>query len=214
MAVAVRGESREKSLAREEYFGPGYFALPQLTSQAQQVHDIFSMRPESILEIGPGNGFVSTFLRMAGFDVTTADINPALEPDICAPLAEIPAHLNGRRFDLVVCCEVLEHMPFEQFEANVRAMREIGDRLYMTLPNYKKAFGIGGFLRLPRISRPIGWYLSVRQNRPLTDQHFWEVGYRRECSLAAVTSVLRRHYGKVSTERYPLNAYHQAFFAE
>lgn len=213
--MLTRGENREKSLARDEYFNDGYFALPQLISQSQQIHDIRAMCPKNVLEVGPGNGFVSTFLRRAGFDVMTADINPALEPDICAPLAEIPQHLDGRRFDLVVCCEVLEHMPFEQFEPNIKTLRSLGDRLYMTLPNYKKAFGIGGLLRLPRIPyKAFSWYFTFRQNRKLTDQHFWEVDYSPECRISEIVSILKRHYPSVKTERYALNAYHQAFVAQ
>lgn len=213
--MLARGEDREKSVPRVEYFNDGYFEISQLLSMTQQIHDIHALRPASVLEIGPGNGFVSTFLRRAGIEVVTADINPALEPDICAPLSEIPRHLNGRRFDLVVCCEVLEHMPFEQFEDNVKTMRSIGDRLYMTLPNYKKAFGLGGLIRLPRIAhKPFGWYFTYRQNRKLTDQHFWEVDYSRECRLSAIVSILKRHYPSVTTERYPFNAYHQAFVAK
>lgn len=213
--MLARGESREKSVAREEYFSAGYFAHAQLLSLSQQIHDIYALQPTSILEIGPGNGFVSTYLRRAGFEVVTADINPALEPDICAPLSEIPQHLNGRRFDLVVCCEVLEHMPFEQFEPNIKTLRTLGDRLYMTLPNYRKAFGIGGLLRLPRMPhKAFSWYFTFRQKRKLTDQHFWEVDYSPECRLPEIVSILKRHYPSVVTERYALNAYHQAFVAK
>lgn len=215
VAVSVRGEDRERSLARSEYFVDQYFSLPTLFSQAQQIHGIHAMRPKSILEIGPGNGLVSSFLKRSGIDVVTADINPALEPDICAPLSEIPTHLKGRRFDLVVSCEVLEHMPFDQFEDNVKTMKAIGDRLYMTLPNYRKSFGFGGLLRMPRTSaRPFGFYVSIRQDRKLTDQHFWEIGYSSKCSLKNVVSILSRYYAQVRTERYALNAYHQAFMAQ
>lgn len=213
--MSERGENREKSLELKEYFADQYFSIPTLFSQAFQINGIHKMNPRSVLEIGPGNGLVSSFLRRSGIDVTTADINPALEPDICAPLSEIPQHLSGRRFDVVVCCEVLEHMPFEQFEANIKTMQSIGDRLYMTLPNYKKAFGIGALLRLPRIrAKPFGWYFTYRQNRKLTDQHFWEIDYSPECRLPEIVSLLKRHYPSVRTERYALNAYHQAFVAQ
>ncbi len=40
-----------------------------------------SMRPASDIEIQLGNGFF-TFLRRAGMTVVTANMNPALEPDV------------------------------------------------------------------------------------------------------------------------------------
>jgi hypothetical protein len=39
------------------------------------------MRPASDIEIQLGNGFF-TFLRRAGMTVVTANMNPALEPDV------------------------------------------------------------------------------------------------------------------------------------
>lgn len=211
----LKGEAREKSLPLDVYFSGNYFSLPTLFSLSQQIHGIHAMKPKSILEIGPGNGLVSSFLKRSGVDVVTVDINPALEPDICAPLSEIRQHLDGRRFDMVVCCEVLEHMPFEQFEGNVQTMREIGDRLFMTLPNYRKSFGFGGIVRLPmRPAKPFGMYLTYWRNRKLADEHFWEIGYSKECSLGALMTILRRYYNNIETKKFEMNAYHQAFTAQ
>jgi protein-L-isoaspartate O-methyltransferase len=62
----------------------------------QKIHEIDKLKPKDILEIGLGDGFVSSFLKRAGYDVTTVDINPALEPDICAPLDQMSNHLRAR----------------------------------------------------------------------------------------------------------------------
>ena len=213
-SASSRGAERERSLKRLEYFSDHYFSMVQLTSQAQQVHDIHSLAPRDVLEIGIGNGFTSSFLRMSGYDVTTADINGDLQPDYVAPLGDLPSLLKGRQFDLVVCCEVLEHMPWSEFEKSIATMRQLSDRLYLTLPNYAKFFGFSGFLDIPRIRRlmNVGAYLPIP--RKISPEHFWEIGTSRETSARAIKKILRRHYPKVRDYSYRLNRYHHAFVCE
>lgn len=212
MNQALRGQAREQSLPREAYFSDGYFALPQLCSLSQQLHGIHAMRPTDILEIGIGNGFTSSFLKRAGYDVTTVDINPALEPDICAPLDEVAGHVSGRRFDLVVCCEVLEHMPLEQLRPSLDALAKLGSRLFMTLPNYHAPIGFGGFLRLPKIApKLLSLTVDLPRRRALEKEHFWEVGSSRETSKSALVKMLRDRYASVEVQKFALAPYHIAF---
>jgi SAM-dependent methyltransferase len=216
MTSEARGADRETTLDRGAYFSDKYFSLPQMGSFSHQINAIHARKPKNILEIGIGNGFTSTLLRHAGYDVVTADINPNLEPDICAPLAEISEHLKDRRFDLVVCCEVLEHMPLEELEANIGYLRQAGDRLFLTLPNYRRSFGIGGLLKLPgRIAFPFRCHIELPLKKKLHESaHFWEVGSQRECTRRAIVDLLRRSYTQVSSGTFALNPYHIYFNAE
>ena len=211
-APIIRGQAREASLARDRYYSDGYFALPQLCSLSHQISEIHALRPADILEIGIGNGFTSSFLRRAGYSVTTADINPALEADICAPLSQVGDHVGGRIFDLVVCCEVLEHMPLEEFIPSLDALKGLGRRLFLTLPNYSASIGLCGFIRLPRLSRKaINMTFDVRRKKTLDQEHFWEVGSRTETSKRTIASELRLRYPSVQVRKFALNPYHIAF---
>jgi SAM-dependent methyltransferase len=212
---AEKGEERETSLERSAYFSDNYFSLKQLCSFVHQIHDIHQLRPKSVLEIGIGNGFTSTFLKRAGYDVTTNDINPSLEPDICCPLSELAQRLSGRSFDLVVCCEVLEHMPFEDFEPNLRTLRSLGNRLYLTLPNHKALLGFAWLPRLPKVpSIQVGsLYCEIPVARPLQAMHYWEVGSADFTSRKSIANRLRNYYSSVTSRRYALNPYHVMFYA-
>lgn len=212
--MATRGETREAQLPQSRYFSDEYFRLEQLCSFAHQISDIHRLAPSSIIEVGIGNGFVSSFLRQAGYRVVTADINADLKPDICVSIHGLVAALGARRFDLVVCCEVLEHLPFAQFVESVQILRTIGSRLYLTLPVYRKPYGFGGFLRLPKFRRSLNFHLSAPW-RParLTPEHFWEVGSSPETTQRQILQVLRAHYRQVRTHAYPLNPAHRAFIA-
>lgn len=207
-----KGKQRERNLQKSAYFNENYFALPQLFSFAQQIHDIHNMKPENILEIGIGNGFTSTYMKRAGFNVTTVDINPELQPDICCPIDELPSYIKESRFDLVVCCEVLEHMPFEEFEKNIAIINSIGNRLYMTLPNHKKVFGFAGIIRIPKFPEVfIKKQFEMKNENPLSVEHFWEVDSSSKSSKSEIISILKRSYNSIKHDKYGLNPYHIAF---
>lgn len=209
MNASARGSDREHDLSRDVYFSDFYFSMPQLCSFAHQLNLIHAMRPTSAIEIGLGNGFVSTYLRRAGVPVITADINPSLAPDICAPLAEVRAHMDQPQ-DLVICCEVLEHMPLNEIDANLDHLRDLGARLFLTLPNSRKTWGFSGFAFLPKVGvRLFDLNFDIPWRRPIAGgPHFWEVGHSSDCSRAAIVRRLRRRYATVHSGRFTLNPYH------
>ncbi len=215
MSSPIKGSERESQMARQEYFTDLYFSLPQLCSFAQQLNFIHSMRPTSAIEIGLGNGFVSSFLTRSGLPVVTADINPALKPDICAPLAEVRNHIEGPK-DLVICCEVLEHMPLDEFDANLDYLRGLGNRLFLTLPNSKRSWGFAGFASLPKLGfKQIDLNMEVPYKRNLDNSpHFWEVGYTSDCTRKSIIKRLRTRYTTVKSGRFLLNPYHTWFTCE
>ncbi len=215
MTLNTRGTERERDLSRDVYFSDSYFSMPQLCSFAHQLNFIHSMRPTSAIEIGLGNGFVSTYLRRAGLPIITADINPALEPDICAPLAEVRSHIE-QPADVVICCEVLEHMPLEDLDANLDHLRSLGDRLFLTLPNSYRAWGVSGLTFLPKLG---GRLFDLNFNFPSKHTlaggpHFWEVGHSPACSRKAIVNRLRQRYPTVRSGRFALNPYHMWFICE
>jgi hypothetical protein len=209
---SVRGVNREAGLGRNAYFSEGYFSLKQLCSFAHQINHIHALRPRRMLEVGMGNGFVSTYLRNAGVSVITADINPSLLPDFCCNLTDLPSMLN-EKFDLVSCCEVLEHMPWDQFENNIKTIRKYSNTLFLTLPYGRRRLGLGGFIGIPLLSRrSISVYIDapfLKKNLP--SEHYWEINYSRETSIRNILAILRRYYPKVRTGCFDLNPCHQFF---
>jgi len=215
MSQPTRGAERERNLTRQAYFTSDYFSMPILCSFAHQLNFIHGMQPTSAIEIGVGNGFVSTYLRRSGLNITTVDINPALEPDICAPLSEVREKIE-QPVDLVICCEVLEHMPLAELDENLDHLQSLGNRLFLTLPNSHKTYGVAGLWYLPKLGfRVFDWIFNSPSKRKLDGTpHFWEVGYQSECTRKAIVNRLKKRYDKVSSGRFALNPYHIWFIAE
>jgi hypothetical protein len=211
-----RGEQFEASLPRTDYFSEGYFDIRQLMAQMMQIKYIHDLKPRSIIEIGIGNGLTSTFIRNSGIDILTADINPNLNPDICCPISEVVDAIRGRKFDLVVCCEVLEHTPLDQLEMNIRTLRTLGNRLFLTLPGYTKSFGVSGVIKFPWLkARDFFVHIFLPKNEDLAlTEHFWEVGSERATHRGAIVAVLKKHYTKVRTGRMSFQPNQIYFIAE
>lgn len=95
---------------------------------------------DSILEIGSGEGLQSTYLRqlchsLYGVEVsgTAVERASARLPDAhfhVGDLAHQPWIKDGKRFDLVVACEVLYYM--SDIHSTVRLMNRIGDACFIS----------------------------------------------------------------------------------
>lgn len=101
----MHDRSREASIPRQHYTDDRYDTLGRFVSYWHQINEIRQAQPENVLEIGMGNGFVSSYLRARGLDVVTLDVNPALGADVLGSITAIP--FADGSFDVVSACEVL-----------------------------------------------------------------------------------------------------------
>lgn len=201
------GEVREGGLPRAAYYSEVYLSLPQLYAQAFQIEQAYQMASKSVVEIGIGNGLVASMLRGAGMDVLTVDINPNLEPDICASFHELGRlSTEMERFDLVLCCEVLEHLPFEMIDACLATIARLGSAAFITLPRARRAFGFSLACWLPRMApRRLAWFVdSPRIKRRFSEGHCWELGSSAATSEKATLEKLQQYFERVDVGRVPM----------
>ena len=166
---------------------------------------------KSILEIGVGNGFMSRYLRGAGLNVTTCDINQSLAPDYLADVRHLP--FSPSSFDVVLYYEVLEHLPRKDTLSALGELRRVGrGDAIISLPYsglcisayIKRPLWSGFNFRVPiPVYRP-NWLISK-----LKLQHHWALGeYRR--SPAEVTRMMADIGFQVVKQEIPmLNNHHQ-----
>ena len=106
-------------VSKEHYF-ESYDDLNRWISYWWQIETVKKLDKKKVLEIGVGNKTVSDYLKKIGFDVTTCDIDPRLKPDFVGNVTSLPFKKGG--FDLVICFEVLEHIPYVSVK---KALKEI-----------------------------------------------------------------------------------------
>jgi len=148
-----------------------------------QIRETVNCQPKRILEIGIGSMIVSRILKELGFSVTTLDHNRNLHPDIVASVTDMP--LDDSSFELVLCCEVLEHIPYHKFERALDEIHRVSERwLVMTLPDMGRFYCVEA--KVPLMSRVRR--LSVEcpflfpQKHEFDGEHYWEIG-KKDYSL-------------------------------
>lgn len=131
-----------------DYFSTKYCTPQRMVSYNYQIKEALACNPKNLLEVGIGNGVVSYVLKGAGIEVTTLDVDDKLKPEIVGSVQDIP--FGNNTFDALLCCEVLEHLPFEEFSQSVSEIHRVTCRFaILSLPDATRYYRI--VVRLPKL---------------------------------------------------------------
>lgn len=199
----------DKGHYQHSYDHKGRFA-----SYWHYIDEALSLKQAKYLEVGIGSSFVSDNLRKRGVKLTTVDIDPALEPDLVGSVLKLP--VGDASVDVVLCFQVLEHLPFSEFPPVLNEFYRVTRRFaLMSLPDRSLYLQVGITL-YPVLRRGFSFTLP-RLHLPPHDfdgQHYWEIG-KRETPLSAV----RRAIGEsgfliLKDYRVPEKPLHHIFLME
>ncbi len=196
-----------------------YDDLFRFISYFYQIDLVRQLNPKSILEIGIGNKTVSNYLKQNGFNITTCDFDEKLKPDCIADIRELP--FGDDRFDVILACEVLEHIPFRDIWPALKELHRI-TRKYVILSVPYISFYADFVLRFPRMDRIFkSPYLRLLLRLPLffwkrkfSGEHRWEMG-TRNYPIGKIREIIKEMKFKIIKEVIPvLDGYHHFFILE
>ena len=191
-----------------EHFNFGeYTTKRRWNSYWHQLDEALAVHPTTCLVVGGGDAIVPRVLREAGVSVTVVDVVDELGPDVVADVRDMP-FVDGQ-FDVVLCCQVLEHIPFESVPEAIRELRRVlRGRLVISLPDQSRTvtfdFRVGNrrlFKRLA-IDRKSEWHFN--------GVHHWELG-NRSFPRPAVRSLLEQAFVVDREYLVDENSYHRFF---
>ena len=141
-----------------------------------QIREILGFKPGSVLVIGKGNGSVAEYLKLAGINITTLDIDENLKPDVIASVLKIPFGENS--FDTALCAQVLEHLPYENFsKALSEIKRVVKNDAVISLPHFGPV--IKFCLKIPFLPPfRLMVKLPYQKKHVFKGEHYWEIGKR------------------------------------
>jgi hypothetical protein len=207
-----RSFQKEAELAFDYYLSDNYFKPLQFVSYCGQINAVRKVSPETLLEIGIGNGIVCTLLEYLGIDVTTFDINPNLKPDVVGNIIDLKKYFNSEQFDAVLCCEVLEHLPLDMLDTCLENISYVSRSAIITLPRSGRVllFANG---EIPKKSFDISIRMPFTFSRT-SDMHHWEIDSSKSSSMKNILSIMNKYFNVREFYRMPWNYYHYVFILD
>jgi len=204
--------SNKIQVERDHYFNKKYDSKNRIISYWQQIKEVKNCNPESILEIGIGNKFVSDYLKKHNYNIKTLDIDPGLGPDKVGSVTEIPFEDNS--FECVLCCEVLEHLPYEKFSIALKELKRVAKKqIILSIPDASRKYRF--LIQIPKVGEvkfliPIPRFKKIKHE--FDGEHYWEIN-KKNYPLSRIKNEINNIDGIKLEETYELfeNAYHRFF---
>jgi len=194
-----------KNFCSLEYYSPQRLA--------QYYHHIKAVRESGaghILEVGIGAGVVAHILRRAGLNVLTCDTESELEPDIIADVRKLP--LADGAVDFALCCQVLEHLPFEEFSTALQELcRVTRGHILISIPCASHAFFCNYKLPGGRQKSWVRHWPRLKDKADMTPGHYWEMGRSGYPKSRIVKNILSSDL-RIIADFTPAEAPHNQFF--
>lgn len=194
------------------YFSPQYCHPGRMASYGYQIRETLNCKPKNLLEIGIGNGVVAYVIKNFGVSVTTLDTNRELKPDIVGSVIDMP--LPDQSFDLVICCEILEHLHYDEFESALAEIHRVTRRfLILSLPDSTRYYRVE--FRLPKIRCKYSRDVPFRKPKKheFDGEHYWEIGKAGYSLDKICNSIAKTGFSIEKTYRIWENPYHRMFVA-
>ncbi len=173
----------------------------RMTSYSLQINETCNLPGlETILEVGSGNGFFSLTMNWLGYKVETCDIDKNYNPDYLGDIRKLKI---DKKFDIVVSFEMLQHVPFKDFEPILRKLKNLSNRyvflslphhcpnklvIKIKLPNFIKKIRLPTDIQFMKIFGPKQKNLNYVDNRSHL-AHYWEInrkGYDKKKILSSI----------------------------
>jgi len=153
-----------------------YVKIGRWCSYYHQISETLKLKPQNVLVIGIGDNIVGKILSLQGIDVSTYDFDKELNPDFVGNITDLDLVLHEKTFDVVLVCQILEHLPYSQFEDILKKLRSIGAYVIMSLPHTRVNLTLSVKLHhCDTQSLNFGLHQFWKKLK-FHGEHYWEVG--------------------------------------
>lgn len=204
-------------------------------SHLLQIYLSVKLNAKDVLEIGKGYGFVSSVLCQY-CNLTTLDFEKEFNPDILMDITKLKQldTLEDEAYDLILLCEVLEHIPYDKVEGILQILRNKTRKyIVISVPNQSgycnitlfssylnhSAFKLIKFF-LDLFSVKIGSFVSRldykfrKKHRKFIFErnhgHYWELGVDKY-DICLFKKLLEKYFVIINEERIKEHPFHHFF---
>lgn len=198
-------------ILKKKYNFLKYEYLGRWVSYWHQIDETLKLNPRDVLEIGVGNKTVFNYLKNQSINVISLDIDEGIEPDIVANVLKMP--LEDNSFDVILCAEVLEHLPFENLEKGLSEIRRVTKKyVVLSLPHFCPVLKFS--FKIPLLKeKKIAFKIPVSIKHKFKGGHYWEIG-KKGYPVKKIRNIVEKYF-LIKKEFIPLgNEYHHFFVLE
>lgn len=165
-----------------------------------------------ILEIGKGNGFLENYLKREKFDVKTFDYDKTLNPDYLGDIREIDKIVR-KKYDVVLCFEALEHLPYEQLENVLFKISKITKKyLVISVPQLRLYLSL--WLKVTKIKEfAVSPGIFFPTEHKFNGHHYWELGCKGS-SVRSFRKIISSNFNIKEEFTSAIDSYHRFFVLE
>ncbi|MCL2063628.1 MAG: class I SAM-dependent methyltransferase [Candidatus Cloacimonetes bacterium] len=175
-----------------------YVGKNNWVSYFYQIDEIIYFAPNSVLEIGTGMGILRAILKnVLDINIDSIDINETLKPDFIGSVVSLP--FPDKSYEVVCCFQVLEHLPFEDFEKGLSELFRVAEKaVIISLPNARKLFRI--HISIRNINLVIKSFFLKKKST----NHFWEINLKgyAEKKIKQKINEIALQYGFLMKKNY------------
>lgn len=168
-------EPLKKQVDKTAYRFERYCGEDRFYSYHQQLREIFEAAPKTMLEVGVGDRVVASYIKQnSTIEYRSLDIADDVGADVIGTVTDLP--FPDKSFDLVCAFEVLEHIPFEQFDTALSEMARVASKtVLISVPHFGPAVKfLWKMPLLPEIR--VAFKLPYARTHEFNGQHYWEIG--------------------------------------
>ena len=177
----------------KKHYSWEYDSKNRFISYWHQIREVLKTNPKKVLEIGIGNSTVTNYLKMQAIEVVTVDIKKDLNPDYVCSVTDIDKYFKEYSFDTILCAEVLEHIPFEDFGRALNKMHKIvKNYVIISLPHFGINFRFSFKIPL-RKERNLLIKIPLPIIHKFDGEHYWEIG-KKGYSLNRILKIFSKFF--------------------
>jgi hypothetical protein len=199
----------QKQIDKAHYACGGYGFEGRFVSYYHQLREVLSRNPQSVLEVGVGDRVFGNFIKdNTSVSYTSVDIAEDLHPDKVGSITSIP--MGDKSVDIACAFEVLEHIPFEEFDQAVGELVRVARRyVVISVPHFGPMLSFS--LKIPFLPRVrFAFKVPYPKAHVFNGQHYWEVG-KQGYPVSLIRQKLCQH-GQIIADYVPFNSDYHHFF--
>lgn len=207
----------EKQVEKKHYNFLTYLDKARWNSYYHQIEEVLKNNSKSVLVIGKGDGIVPNILGEQVEEIKIFDIAEDLQPDYLGNILEM-SNIVDKKFDSILCCQVLEHLPFDKFEQCISELVNVTKKqVIISLPQHN--INISLKIKVPLFKEKIYKIQIPRLYKKWNlikcggGEHYWELNVRGY-PIKKIRKILEKYFILKNEYTINENLYHRFFILE